>query len=475
MGKVLLLTHQKSSRRWYCELIARLQAEGHDVSVKAVAGAGTARHALDRVMAVERRLFGPSLAHLAAPVATTGRDGYDLIIDLAETAGGQDRPVLRLEVFGSGDVTGGICDAAAARQSAEFVARLDGVAVGRARPAVSSGLRVSRILDELLVGAISLIIQVVNRFFDGTLGPVAERPAEQRPPSGILRAYLPFAAAALSSRLGRKRANHWQVAYRLIDGPGVAETGRLDGAAYTVLADDGARFYADPFVFEHDGRHYLFVEEFPYCTGRGVISVSVLDEDGRFGVPEVVLEEPHHLSYPQIVAEDGEIYMIPESGSAHEVVLYRAARFPDRWERQAVLIAGRNLNDMTLLRSEGTYWLFGTERYGKGNPSDTMVVYHAPALEGPWTPHRLNPITIDRAGARPGGAFTRRDGRTFLPVQDCSRIYGGGLGLMELVRLDETAVVFGPVVPVGSGPAWARAGTHTLNRQGRLEVVDSCG
>ena len=102
-----------------------------------------------------------------------------------------------------------------------------------------------------------------------------------------------------------------------------------------------------------------------------------------------------------------------------------------------------------------------------GSASDTMAVYSAPALRGPWAPHRLNPIVIDHSAARPGGAFIRRDGRIMLPVQDGSRAYGGGLGLMELVRLDEGDVVFGPVGPIGAGPAWARSGIHTLNRVGR--------
>ena len=475
MGKILLLTRERNSRRWHAALVERLEAAGHEISISNLAGAGTGRHALDWALAVERHFFSVSLAQLAAPMAPKSSYKYDLVIDLTGTAGAQDKPVLRLEIFGSGNVIDGISRAAAGRQSAEFVARLDGVAVGRARPAISNGLQVSRILDELLVGAISLTVQVANRFFDGTLKPAVERPADRAPCGGFLQAYLSFAAAALFARLGRKRAVHWQVAYRMIDGPGVAETGKLDGEAYSILADDGERFYADPFVFEHDGRHYLFVEELPYNTGKGVISVSVLDDNDRFSLPQVVLEEPHHLSYPQIFAENGEIYMIPESGAAREVVLYHAARFPDRWERQAVLIEGRNLNDMTLLRSEGAYWLFGTERIGNGNPSDTMVVYRAPALQGPWVPHPMNPIVIDEAGARPGGAFIRRAGRIFLPVQDCSRIYGGGLGLMELVRLDDKAVVFGPVVPIEGGPAWVRSGTHTLNREGRLEVVDSCG
>jgi hypothetical protein len=88
-------------------------------------------------------------------------------------------------------------------------------------------------------------------------------------------------------------------------------------------------------------------------------------------------------------------------------------------------------------------------------------------------PHPLNPVLIDRAGARPGGAFVEREGRLFLPVQDGSVTYGGGLGLVELLHLDDHKVVWGPVQPIAQGRAWRCRGVHTLNRSGRLEVIDS--
>jgi hypothetical protein len=167
--------------------------------------------------------------------------------------------------------------------------------------------------------------------------------------------------------------------------------------------------------------------------------------------------------------------MLPEGSAARELVLYRAERFPDRWVRDTVLMADRDFNDATLLDSGGRFWLFGTERFGHGSPSDTMTVHSAPSLRGPWQPHALNPIVIDRAAARPGGAFILQGGKIVLPVQDGSRAYGGGLGLMNLVQVDENVVVFGSMRPVETGTAWARKGIHTLNRAGRLEVIDSSG
>ncbi|WP_292237053.1 hypothetical protein [Mesorhizobium sp.] len=387
---------------------------------------------------------------------------------------------MTLEFCGRSTFPAGVTEMLASGRLPELAVRLDGVTVARGRPMLGDRLWLSRSCNDLLAGAISLVVQSVARFSAGKLVPIADSPAPTLKTGGFARHYLPFFCrgvvdrAMQKLRLGR-RPFYWQVAYRLIGGPGVAETGQLDGTPFTVLADDGQRFYADPFVLERDGRHYLFVEEFPYATGRGVISVTELGDDGTFGVPRVVLEEPHHLSYPQVFAHDGEIFMIPESGTARELVLYRAAQFPDRWVRDTVLMTNKDFNDATLLESDGRFWLLGTERFGYGSASDTMAVYSAPSLRGPWVAHTLNPIAVDHSATRPGGALIRQGGALVLPVQNGSRAYGGGLGLMRLDRLDDFDVRLAPPRPIGPGPAWARAGIHTLNRAGRVEVVDSAG
>ena len=121
---------------------------------------------------------------------------------------------------------------------------------------------------------------------------------------------------------------------------------------------------------------------------------------------------------------------------------------------------------------EGRLWLLATERDGAGSTSDMMVAFHADRLEGPWVPHEANPILIDRAAARPGGAFVKVGQRIVRPVQDGTLGYGGGLGLSDLIRLDSKAVEFS--TPVGILPArnWPHPRIHTLNRAGPLEVID---
>ena len=436
--------------------------------------------ALDRILALESSRAALSLAQRATAAAPTAISTADLVIDLIGATRNGSIPTLTLSLNGEADLGTGLAAVLSGGLRPELVVSLDGEVVGIARPMLGDRLWLGRIASDILAAAITLIESTVARFTAGTLVPTAETPQfAGRARHNLTASYVPHVVAGLARRIAVKattrRPFYWRTAYRLIDGPGIAETGRIDGAAFTELPDDGQRFYADPFVFEWQGRTCLFVEDYPYTSGKGLISVAELQPDGTFETPRVIIEEPHHLSYPQVFAHDGKVYMIPESRGATELVLYRAAAFPHRWVREAVLVGGRRLNDMTLIIRDDRFWLVGTEQIGQGSASDTMVVWSARALAGPWSPHPLNPIRIDRAAARPGGRFIERDGRTFLPVQDGTLAYGGGLGLIELLELSDSAVRFGPLQPIAAGPAWARRGIHTLDRAGRLEVIDSAG
>jgi hypothetical protein len=480
---ILVICHFGVSRMWEKELLSRLEALDHLVVLQNTGVAPPRSRLLDFLLWLESFRFGASLA-CGMPSDSSQRSVsnaafHDLVIDLTGKADVQNKPVLTVGFLGHHDFAAGLTQMMTSGRSMEIVTRLDGVAVGQARPMLGDRLWVSQAADDMLAGAITLIVQSVGRFQSGRLRPIDLAAGDVSPGAGFLPAYLRFVFEAIVGRIHKKvrlgrRPFYWQVAYRQIDGPGIAERGQLAGPAFTVLPDDGKRFYADPFALEHQGRHFLFVEEFPYERGKGIISVAE-SIDGRLTTPHAVLMEPHHLSYPQVFILDGDVFMIPESSAAREVVLYRAERFPDVWVRDTVLLQSVDFNDATLLERSGRFWLFGTQRFGRGSASDTMTVYSATSIRGPWSPHARNPITIDHSATRPGGAFIRHDDALLLPVQDGSEAYGGGLGLMELIRLDDDEVIFAPPRPVRPGHAWARKGIHTLNRSGKLEVVDSAG
>jgi hypothetical protein len=267
-------------------------------------------------------------------------------------------------------------------------------------------------------------------------------------------------------------APHWHVGWRYTDDAGIWASKDLSGAPWAIIADPGHHFYADPFPVTWQGRTFVFFEDLDHRVGKGTISAIAFDGTGPKGPVLPVLEEPWHLSYPFLIEHDGELWMIPESSENRDVAIYRCIGFPDRWERHATLLSGLELGDATIVRHNGLHYLFGATRDGAGGYSDTLSIFHAGHLFGPWLPHARNPIMVDRTSARPAGHFVTMNGQLWRPVQDCSAGYGAALGLAEITELSPTSFQQTVRHTLRPGHQWPGRKLHTLNRCGRLEVID---
>jgi hypothetical protein len=160
-------------------------------------------------------------------------------------------------------------------------------------------------------------------------------------------------------------------------------------------------------------------------------------------------------------------------GSANATVtLYRADPFPYRWVPEATLLSGIEASDATIVRHGGLFWMFAATRDGRGSWSDTLSIYWARDLRGPWSAHAGSPVLIDQAAARPAGAMFERAGRLWRPVQDCTHGYGTGIGLAEVTVLDKERFEQRVDVVLHAEPHWPGRRFHTLNRAGALECID---
>jgi hypothetical protein len=98
----------------------------------------------------------------------------------------------------------------------------------------------------------------------------------------------------------------------------------------------------------------------------------------------------------------------------------------------------------------------------------------AERLEGPWHPLRANPIRQDMAGGRPGGTPFVADGHLCLPVQDCSRTYGGAIRILRFNRLSPEGAETELGSPIGApGNTAYREGMHTLAGCGPVTLIDA--
>jgi hypothetical protein len=243
-------------------------------------------------------------------------------------------------------------------------------------------------------------------------------------------------------------------------------------AAFRSVPSLPGRYFADPFIFGSEGRHYILFEDMRIREGRAVISYIEIHEDGTTSEPTVALEREYHLSYPLVFGHQGEVFMVPETSANRTIELYRAERFPDTWVLDRVLMNDVDAVDATLVEHAGRWWLFASLREHGTLYSDELSLFSAPSLDGDWSPHPLNPIVSDVRRARPAGRIFVRDGALIRPGQDSSGSYGSAVVFSRIEQLSETQFRETPISRLGPGWMQGNLGTHTYNSDGVYEVVD---
>ena len=476
------------ARRWLIDLRDRLQRDGHICDF--VAGPTTPEpSAVGLLFQLESLIYrrrGPLPSdHIDWDTLQRDNSGGpqapDLVIDLAAAPAAccQTSPRLVVLFDGQAGLPALLAPLLEGRMSTVSVADVATGAIVDGVPGTDNAETVSQAMEFALARVVTLIAGAVARYPNGAAAP-GETIKAGPTPTVSSPAALSFLLRAIAFSAVRRLyklcyyAPHWRIGWRFIEhgAPGVYETLSLDGAQWNILPDPGVRFFADPFPLSVNGRHYIFFEDLDHRAPKGVISYVEVDRAGGVSPVQRALEEPWHLSYPFLFEDDGQIWMIPESSANRTVDLYRADAFPQRWTKVATLLSGIEASDATLTRHNGRLWMFAATRDGRGSYSDTLSLFSAPKLSGPWTPHPANPVLIDQRAARPAGGFFMRDDRLWRPAQDCEHGYGTGIGLAEVVRLDETAFEQRVRTVLRTPSGWPGRRLHTLTRYGQLECID---
>jgi hypothetical protein len=198
---------------------------------------------------------------------------------------------------------------------------------------------------------------------------------------------------------------------------------------------------------------------------RAAIGVARSDDAVSWQHLGIVLEEPFHLSYPAVFQDGGTWYMVPESGEAQRVILYESTTFPMEWRASTTLLEGV-YRDPTIFVHDGTWWMFATD---SGEvPEDTLRLFMAPDLKGPWTEHPASPVVDgDVSRSRSAGSVVVVDGALVRFAQDNSDGYGKAVYAYAISTLtpsayDEVRVVGGPVVSA-TGSGWTASGMHHVS------------
>jgi hypothetical protein len=241
------------------------------------------------------------------------------------------------------------------------------------------------------------------------------------------------------------------------------------------LADLGGYAAADPFAIQRDGVWYVFFEML-VRNSNAVIAVASSRDLDRWELLGVCLRQPYHLSYPFVCEYGDDIFMVPESKSARQVVAYRATQFPMQWEPCTTLARGR-LMDATIVPWKGKYWMLAAWH------SYWLRAFWSDSPIGPYRPHWLPCVrTYSKKDVRPGGRIVTYQGQLLRPVQDNRGGYGRQLRAMVIERMDRKGFIERPLQeepilqPAGKG--WFAQKIHHLDlhpyQSGWLGFVDGC-
>jgi GT2 family glycosyltransferase len=237
----------------------------------------------------------------------------------------------------------------------------------------------------------------------------------------------------------------------------------FDTTDYVSIDSPIGTYYADPFVYKHNGVNYLFFEEYDYK--KGVISYSIINDDLTITPPTKIIEEPFHLSFPNVFEDNGKIYMIPETGDSGKIILYEAEEFPNKWIPSKVIAENVRTSDIEIFNHNGKYILFTTSGIDLDHK---LTIFSSDSLLGEWNVVGAQTIT----NSRPAGKIFEWGGKLIRPVQNNTKIYGGGL-VFKSIEFDDNNNYIEKVIHEIQADWYPKLiGTHTFNFNEDYIVMD---
>jgi hypothetical protein len=233
------------------------------------------------------------------------------------------------------------------------------------------------------------------------------------------------------------------------------------------VTDVPADFVADPFMVNESSTWYMFFEVLNKSNRRGEIGLATSTDSSNWTYQRIVLSEPFHLSYPYVFKSNGSYYMIPESGAAHSIRLYRAVEFPTKWEFAKTLLSGSNYVDSSIFEYSGRWWLFTTSN-DDNRSNDNLRLFFADDLLGPWQEHPSSPVVRDDSRiARGAGRVLVQGHQIVRYAHDVSQGYGTQVRALLIKTLtpsvyEEAPLTDQPIVK-RSGSGWNENGMHHVD------------
>lgn len=226
------------------------------------------------------------------------------------------------------------------------------------------------------------------------------------------------------------------------------------------------RWFADPFIIEETDEHYIILaEECMLEEGKGRIArLTVTKDECELTKNETLLNLPTHLSFPNPLRIDGQIFIYPENAAAGSTSYYSysAKGMEYQGELSDIGLADPVIvphgNDFYLLATLGTECNGNRLRILKSRkPLSDYEEYGEQSFQ-------------DNIARRAGNIF-RHNGMLISPAQVCNNNYGEGISLQQLI-IDDSGVRLKELRRFYPFSRRYPEGLHTYNVFGNKVVID---
>ena len=258
-------------------------------------------------------------------------------------------------------------------------------------------------------------------------------------------------------------AESWNVAWRKKNNGDILDDRTVP---FQIIRNSFRCWAADPFIIEYKGHTYIFAELYDYIKRHGVIGYCEITGSSATRW-KVVISEKYHLSFPYLIRDGNDIYIMPESSESGTLYLYKAVRFPDMWEKDRVLRTDVQYADTILLENDKPDYALTYKIAEKTKPEIWFLDFTASGAD-----HRID--TFDVGMSRPAGRNLRNN--TLRVAQDSRTDYGKGLVFYRYQYNNgsyaEEHVEDIYIQDLNLSKRYFMDGIHTYNYSDEFEVID---
>lgn len=228
-------------------------------------------------------------------------------------------------------------------------------------------------------------------------------------------------------------------------------------------------WFADPFILDVTQEYiFLLVEAMPTTTHKGVIAkLTISRSTMTITEVEIILEEPWHLSFPNIMRKDGHIYVYPESAYGKKLYLYELVQEP----------AGKSALKRVGILCDDVIWdtdisdLFGEQLLFTAKQDD----FHLDIYKWNNSSMRFEfaeSLESRSQNMRMAGAFFEYRGTIVYPSQvSTPYVYGKAVELREISHRDNKWHLK-EIRTINHPKGLLYRGLHTFNTYKGLTIVD---